>query len=833
MYGKSIGQLLVQVQEAGGTVAVVFAKSGNQGNAWKSATIDLSGYSGRVVQVFFDASRGDAWQGDIAIDSLLLDIGNVGGDPLPVTATTTSTVMGVPEDGKDLLLFAVTQATACAESLQRVSELRTAADSAFFSIAAADFIHRAWIQKVQPLGQSSIEDIIIRYDFSSSKTLAERLTDATTKGEPCTWTISYKGNIHTKSGTYWFSDAADLSGKLSSLGSSLSSDDGAWGAGSDHVNGNCHPSFEGIRRCPSDFWGIMNLNGRDNKCANVHMGDIRSYIAYSTLRNLMYLEPLEGLNPTSTTTTTTTVQTSPTCLSSTCALCRFETFDLGTRTYCGLWSNTVGDSFDWTRNWFGQGTPSSGTGPQMAYDGDRFLYTECSTPRQPGDWARLSSRILQFGTGASLSFLYHMRGSHMGTVRAQILMDGDQQPVLLWETSGDQGNAWRQADVDLSAYSGRKAQLWFDASCGNGFRSDAAIDAVLLEAGAGGGVINVASASATVSLLNESIGETSPSSTIEQRGPPVSVLGAVLFEVGQGTAGILRSPEGSTALEEALTAMFGSPADVVAVCFASDSIDDRCAEIMQVATTLSSHGSFVHVDFRINFEFDGVANVTNVLATVQQLESGSEMALSEFASEFEATFARLDIPVQILNVLQTPQPPQTDGDSMSTSSSDSSGDTDGGGDDVVGLVIGIISATVLVLFGLVCGVLLMRFVSSRKAERKRKSHADDASADGPPNALVLPEQATCTPRDIMKVAPVCDESDSPHNEDTQQFADGEEMSKRDVDAADTQYVGEGPIGADSCADLSTFTSSLHHEGTWTGSTTASHTELDKVPKIAL
>jgi len=852
MHGNSIGELRVQVQEAGGPLAAVFTKSGDQGNAWKPATIDLSGYRGRKVQVMFDASRGHAWQGDIAIDSVLFDVGSDRVDLLPATTTSTSTVMAVPGDGKEMLLFAVTQATACAESLQRVSEVRTAASSAFFSIAASDYMHRAWIQKVQPLGESSNEDITIRYDFSASKTLAERLADATTKGEPCTWTVFHKGNTHIKSGTYWFSDAADLSGKLGSSGASLSSDDGAWGAGSDHVNGNCHPSFEGVHRCPSDFWGIMNQNSGDDKCAYVHMGDIRSYTAYSTLRNLLFLEPLQVLDSASTTTTTTTPMSAP-CLSSTCALCRFETLDWATKTYCGLWFNIVGDSFDWTRNRFGRGTPSSGTGPQMAYDGDRFLYTECSIPRQPGDWARLSSRILKFGTSASLSFRYHMYGDHLGTLRAQMLVHGLQQPVILWEMSGDQGRAWRLAHIDLSGYKGQTAELWFDASCGRGFKSDAAIDAVLLEVGVGGGVLNVVTSSldAKFTLLNESIGETAISSTIERRGPPIAVLGAVLIEVVQDTARSLGSPEGGTALEEALTAIFGLPAKVVEVCFVSETADGRCMEIMHLATTLSSHGSLIRVGFRIDVEFDGATNVTDVLATVQQLESGSVAALGELAIEFEASFARLDLPVQVLNVLQTPQPPHTDGVVISAPPTDSSSMTGGADDDFIGSILGVVAGAALLLFGLVSGVIIVRL--RRRAERKPKIVADDARLDNPPNVLVLPDDAMGTPPKTMEVEPNCDDIEppcidgtlqfreaeemtvrdanrdgigTPCKDGTLQFGDAEEMTIRDACAAFDRYTSKGPRGAASSDSLSTFIDSLPLDGTWTRSSTKSDTDVE-------
>merc|ERR1712037_604459 len=122
-------------------------------------------------------------------------------------------------------------------------------------------------------------------------------------------------------------------------------------------------------------------------------------------------------------------------------------------------------------------------------------------------------------------------------------------------------------------------------------------------------------------------------------------------------------------------------------------------------------------------------------------------------------------------------------------------------------------------------------VSRHKRANKPKHLEDDANTDGPPKGLVLPEEATGTPRDILKVAPVCDDSESPHNEDTQQGAKAEEISERDTCATDTPDVVEEPLGAAPCHDLATFRGSLPEDGTC--STTALFTEVEKAPKVAL
>ncbi|MCD4736138.1 MAG: hypothetical protein K8R53_08855, partial [Bacteroidales bacterium] len=53
----------------------------------------------------------------------------------------------------------------------------------------------------------------------------------------------------------------------------------------------------------------------------------------------------------------------------------------------GYWQQSQDDDFDWTLN---QGsTPSSGTGPQSAYDGINYLFTEASNPNNPNKTAGL------------------------------------------------------------------------------------------------------------------------------------------------------------------------------------------------------------------------------------------------------------------------------------------------------------------------------------------------------------------------------------------------------------------------------------------------------------
>merc|ERR1712032_174130 len=289
------------------------------------------------------------------------------------------------------------------------------------------------------------------------------------------------------------------------------------------------------------------------------------------------------------------------------------------------------------------------------------------------------------------------------------------------------------------------------------------------------------------------------------------------------------SPEGGAALEEALTAMFGSAANVEEVCFVSVAADGRCAEVKRSATALSSHGSLILVDFRVDVEFGRPTNVTDVLATVEQLESGSEAALGEFAIEFEATFARLDLPVQVLNVLQTPQPPQAHTSITSALPSESSSKTDEPDDDAIALIAGLAAGAALLLFGLVFGVILVRW--RRKAERASEPAGEDARVDSPYDAVVLPDEAMGTPVKIMKVEPVSDEFETPCGDGTVQFGDAEEMTNRDACAALDEYVCKDARCAISSDSLSTCIDSQPLDGVLSQSSLVPESEWDKTSKF--
>lgn len=141
------------------------------------------------------------------------------------------------------------------------------------------------------------------------------------------------------------------------------------------------------------------------------------------------------------------------------------------------WSNATNDGHNW---YISSGpTPSSNTGPASDNGGSgNFIYMEATGINQ-GVEANLQSKCFDISSLnlAELTFYYHMFGSNMGELHLDILENGILTRDIIQPFIGDQGNSWNSTVVDLSPYSGT-IKLIFRAVCGNGFRSDIAIDDV-------------------------------------------------------------------------------------------------------------------------------------------------------------------------------------------------------------------------------------------------------------------------------------------------------------------------------------------------------------------
>lgn len=143
------------------------------------------------------------------------------------------------------------------------------------------------------------------------------------------------------------------------------------------------------------------------------------------------------------------------------------------------WEQSGADQMDWTRR-SGQ-TPSNGTGPNSAFDGNFYLYTESSGNSNKS--AILTSPCLNL-TGVTdpvLSFAYHMYGRDIGSLRVEVSTDNGNTWTQIWSKIGEQGNAWYTDSVSLEGYKVTATKLRFVGQTGNGFRSDLAIDKIQVD----------------------------------------------------------------------------------------------------------------------------------------------------------------------------------------------------------------------------------------------------------------------------------------------------------------------------------------------------------------
>ncbi|BDS09620.1 trypsin-like peptidase domain-containing protein [Aureispira anguillae] len=144
----------------------------------------------------------------------------------------------------------------------------------------------------------------------------------------------------------------------------------------------------------------------------------------------------------------------------------------------GDWTQGTGDDFDWAIHT--GATQSNNTGPATASAGNYYVYMEASAPNNPSKDAFLVSPCfdlsgIQF---PELTFMYHMYGADMGALEVEVSTGGGTW-TSVWTRTGDQGNAWLAATIDLSAYTNATdLRIRFNGTTGSSWGSDIAVDAV-------------------------------------------------------------------------------------------------------------------------------------------------------------------------------------------------------------------------------------------------------------------------------------------------------------------------------------------------------------------
>ncbi|GAA4274226.1 zinc-dependent metalloprotease family protein [Aquimarina gracilis] len=151
----------------------------------------------------------------------------------------------------------------------------------------------------------------------------------------------------------------------------------------------------------------------------------------------------------------------------------------------GAWTQDTGDDINWTND--ANGTPSRNTGPSSAAQGSYYMYIEASGngTGYPNKRAILNSPCFDLSgeTQATFSFQYHMYGSSIGTLTLEASNDDGATWASLWTLSGDQGNSWKSASIDLASYTGSGVQLRFNGITSTSWAGDITIDDVSVTTG--------------------------------------------------------------------------------------------------------------------------------------------------------------------------------------------------------------------------------------------------------------------------------------------------------------------------------------------------------------
>ncbi len=149
----------------------------------------------------------------------------------------------------------------------------------------------------------------------------------------------------------------------------------------------------------------------------------------------------------------------------------------------GSWKQATTDDINWSIN--SNGTPSNNTGPSNSIDGSSYVYVEASGDGSgfPNKRAILESPCfdLKTSTVANFIFKYHMFGaSAFGEIDLEISLNNDGNWVSIWNLSGNKGNSWLTANIDLKSYVGNTIKLRFNRITGTTWQADFALDALSL-----------------------------------------------------------------------------------------------------------------------------------------------------------------------------------------------------------------------------------------------------------------------------------------------------------------------------------------------------------------
>lgn len=159
-----------------------------------------------------------------------------------------------------------------------------------------------------------------------------------------------------------------------------------------------------------------------------------------------------------------------------------------------IFERVLGYQTNWVRR--SGTTPNANTGPDVAQHGSFYAYINSSSPNRTAVLQTQKCLNLSGVNNPILEFYYHMYGAQMGELNVEISTNNGVSWTPVWTLSGNQGNQWRKATVDLQPYNNGTTRIRFRGVTASN-TSDMALDALYIGPASGSQNLQAASLQAS------------------------------------------------------------------------------------------------------------------------------------------------------------------------------------------------------------------------------------------------------------------------------------------------------------------------------------------------
>lgn len=159
-----------------------------------------------------------------------------------------------------------------------------------------------------------------------------------------------------------------------------------------------------------------------------------------------------------------------------------------------IFERVLGYQTNWVRR--SGTTPNANTGPDVAQHGSFYAYINSSSPNRTAVLQTQKCLNLSGVNNPILEFYYHMYGAQMGELNVEISTNNGVSWTTVWTLSGNQGNQWRKATVDLQPYNNGTTRIRFRGVTASN-TSDMALDALYIGPASGSQNLQAASLQAS------------------------------------------------------------------------------------------------------------------------------------------------------------------------------------------------------------------------------------------------------------------------------------------------------------------------------------------------